>query len=170
MALSNRTRSAATSRARLRAFMRIGCCSGAVKRTSPCRPEGRLSVGVGVRPPCPSSVKNKTLITAERDRPDIARRRTQWFKYSERIDCGRLVFIDETWTKTQDGTVAGWAPRGQQLIASVPQGHWQTLTFLSGSVGSLIPHNCRADPTPRIAPLPDGTTGHPRSPPQQLAQ
>jgi len=25
----------------------------------------------------------------------------------------------------------GWAPRGQKLMAKVPQGHWRTLTFLA---------------------------------------
>ena len=30
----------------------------------------------------------------------MARRRAQWIKYRERIDPARLVFIDETWTKT----------------------------------------------------------------------
>ena len=42
----------------------------------------------------------KTLIAAEQDRPDVARRRAQWTKYRERIAPSRLVFIDETWTKT----------------------------------------------------------------------
>jgi transposase len=25
----------------------------------------------------------------------------------------------------------GWGPRGQRLVASVPQGHWHTLTFIA---------------------------------------
>jgi len=40
------------------------------------------------------------LIAVEQDRPDIARRRAQWVSYQDRIDPARLVFIDETWTKT----------------------------------------------------------------------
>jgi transposase len=40
------------------------------------------------------SHKKKTLIAAEQDRPDVARRRTQWLKYRNRIDPSRLVFID----------------------------------------------------------------------------
>jgi hypothetical protein len=47
-----------------------------------------------------SSVIKKTLIAAEQDRPDVARRRAQWTQYRERIDPSRLVFIDEHWTKT----------------------------------------------------------------------
>jgi hypothetical protein len=30
----------------------------------------------------------------------VARRRAQWKKYQGRLDPGRLVFIDETWAKT----------------------------------------------------------------------
>lgn len=55
----------------------------------------------------------------------------QWRKYRNRIDPARLVFIDETWTKTNMAPLRGWAPRGQRIKASVPHGHWQTLTFLA---------------------------------------
>ena len=48
----------------------------------------------------------------ERDRPDVARRRVQWRKYQGRIDPGRLVFIDETWARTDMTRTQGWAPRG----------------------------------------------------------
>jgi phosphatidylethanolamine-binding protein (PEBP) family uncharacterized protein len=40
------------------------------------------------------------VVAGERDRPDIARRRAQWTKYQDRIEPERLVFIDETWTRT----------------------------------------------------------------------
>ena len=42
----------------------------------------------------------KTVVASERDRPDVARRRAQWSKYQDRIEPERLVFIDETWTRT----------------------------------------------------------------------
>jgi transposase len=42
-----------------------------------------------------------------------------------------LVFIDETWTKTNMAPLRGWAPRGERLIAKVPHGHWKTTTFLA---------------------------------------
>ena len=61
----------------------------------------------------------------------MARRRAQWTKYRERIDPSRLVFIDETWTKTNMAPLRGWAPRGQRIKAKVPHGHWQTMTFLA---------------------------------------
>jgi transposase len=50
----------------------------------------------------------KTVLAREQDRPDVARRREQWI----RVDPVRLVFIDETWTKTNMAPLRGWAPRG----------------------------------------------------------
>ena len=61
----------------------------------------------------------------------MARRRAQWTKYRERIDPSRLVFIDETWTKTNMAPLRGWAPRGQRIKAKVPHGRGQTMTFLA---------------------------------------
>ena len=51
--------------------------------------------------------------------------------YQNRIDPSRLVFIDETWTKTNMAPLRGWAPRGQRLPAKVPHGRWQTMTFIA---------------------------------------
>ena len=61
----------------------------------------------------------------------MARRRAQWTKYQGRIDPERLVFIDETWTKTNMAPLRGWAPRGERLTAQVPHGRWKTMTFLA---------------------------------------
>jgi putative transposase len=71
------------------------------------------------------------VVASERDRPDIARRRAQWIKYQCHIAPERLVFIDETWTKTNMEPLRGWAPRGRRLAAKVPHGHWKTTTFLA---------------------------------------
>ena len=49
-----------------------------------------------------------------------------------KLDVRRLVFLDETWTKTNMARLYGRAPRGQRVIARVPHGHWQTTTFLAG--------------------------------------
>jgi putative transposase len=70
-------------------------------------------------------------VAGERDRPDVARRRAQWIKYQDRVDPARLVFIDETWTRTNMAPLRGWAPRGSRLIAKVPDGRWRTMTFLA---------------------------------------
>ena len=61
----------------------------------------------------------------------MARRRAQWKAYQSRVEPARLVFIDETWAKTNMAPLRGWAPRGLRLRAKVPQGRWKTLTFLA---------------------------------------
>jgi transposase len=71
------------------------------------------------------------VVAGERDRPDVARRRAQWVKYQDRVEPERLVFIDETWTRTDMAALRGWAPRGQRLPAKVPHGRWKTMTFLA---------------------------------------
>jgi transposase len=70
-------------------------------------------------------------VAREQDRPDVSRRRTQWRKYQDRIDPRRLVFIDETWAKTNMTRTHGWARRGDRLVDKVPHGHWKTTTFLA---------------------------------------
>jgi putative transposase len=86
---------------------------------------------VVVRPRRETQSQKKTLIASEQDRPDVARRRAQWVASQNRIDPSRLVFIDETWTKTTMAPLRGWAPRGQRLRAKVPHGRWKTMTFLA---------------------------------------
>jgi transposase len=71
------------------------------------------------------------VAAGERERPDIARRRAQWIKYQSRIAPERLVFIDETWTKTNMAPLRGWGPRGERLNAKVPHGRWKTTTFVA---------------------------------------
>jgi transposase len=71
------------------------------------------------------------LFAAEQDRPDVARRRVRWKKYQSLIDPARLVFIDETWAKTNMTRTRGWHARGKPLVAKVPHGHWKTMTFLA---------------------------------------
>jgi len=61
----------------------------------------------------------------------VARRRLRWKKYQARIDPARLVFIDETWAKTNMTRTRGWRLRGKRLVAKVPHGRWKTLTFLA---------------------------------------
>nr|WP_246754472.1 IS630 family transposase [Bradyrhizobium diazoefficiens] len=43
-----------------------------------------------------------------------------------RVEAERLVFIDETWTRTDMAPLRGWAPRGRRLQAKV-----QTMIFLA---------------------------------------
>jgi transposase len=57
--------------------------------------------------------------------------RARWKKYQLNIDPKRLVFIDETWAKTNMVPMRGWFARGQRLKAKVPHGHWKTMTILA---------------------------------------
>ena len=61
----------------------------------------------------------------------MARRRLRWQARQASIDPKRLVFIDETWTKTNMAPLHGWGPRGQRLIGKAPHGRWRTFTFLA---------------------------------------
>lgn len=70
-------------------------------------------------------------MAGERRRRDVARRRAQWLKYRGRVDPTRLVFIDETWTKTNMAPLRGWGPKGARLIGEAPHGRWNTATFLA---------------------------------------
>jgi hypothetical protein len=56
----------------------------------------------------------KTLQTEEATRPDIARQRRWWRRIQARIAASRLVFIDETWVKTNMAPLRGWCRRGQR--------------------------------------------------------
>jgi transposase len=48
-----------------------------------------------------------------------------------KVAAGRLVFIDETWIKTNMAPLRGWGPRGRRLRAYAPHGRWATLTFIA---------------------------------------
>ena len=67
----------------------------------------------------------------ERSRADIARRRKRWKAWQGRFDPQRLVFIDETWIKTNMAPLRGWGRKGKRVPAHVPHGHWRTQTFLA---------------------------------------
>jgi transposase len=56
-----------------------------------------------------------------------------------------LVFIDETWAKTNMTRTHGRAPRGERLISKVPHGHWRTLTFLAALRVDRIEAPCVID-------------------------
>jgi transposase len=94
--------------------------------------------------PAPSRrhAQKKTLVAREQDRPDVTRHRLRWRSHQRRVDPSRLVFIDETWTKTNMTRLYGWAPRGRRCIAKVPHGHWTTATFLAALRNDCIEAPC----------------------------
>lgn len=75
----------------------------------------------------------------------MARRRERWRLLQGKLDPKRLVFIDETWAKTNLVRLHGRAPRGQRLHEKVPYGHWRTMTFLAALRSDRIDAPCVLD-------------------------
>ena len=75
----------------------------------------------------------------------MARKRARWKIYQSRIAPTRLVFIDETWVKTNMAPLRGWGPRGRRLKAYAPYGHWKTLTFIAALRHDRIDAPCVID-------------------------
>jgi len=70
------------------------------------------------------------MFALEQARADIARRRARWKQWQGRFDPHHLVFIDETWIRTNMAPLRGWGPKGKRLHGYAPHGRWRTLTFL----------------------------------------
>ena len=65
--------------------------------------------------------------------------------YQGLVDPARLVFIDETWTKTNMTPLRGWCERGARLRAKAPFGRWQTMTFIAALRCDRIDAPCLFD-------------------------
>jgi len=74
-------------------------------------------------------IQKKSAHALEQDRPDILKRRRDWFEGQLDLDPAKLVFIDETGLSTKMARLRGRAPRGERCRAGVPHGHWKTTTF-----------------------------------------
>ena len=55
----------------------------------------------------------------------------RWKARQAHVDPGRLVFLDETWVKTNMAPLRGWGRLGERLIGKAPHGRWRTLTFIA---------------------------------------
>ena len=88
-----------------------------------------------------ADAKKKTLVPAEQDREDVIEGRRQWATSQPKIDPERLVFIDETWAKTNMTRTYGRSLRGTRLRMKVPYGRWETTTLLGAmrSTGFIAP-------------------------------
>ena len=82
--------------------------------------------------PSRADIQKKTGHAAEQDRPDILKRREDWFEGQLDLDPERLIFIDETWASTNMARQRGRAGRGERLRAAIPHGHWKTTTLVAG--------------------------------------
>jgi transposase len=61
----------------------------------------------------------------------VAEKRQKWKDQQPARASGRLIFIDETWAKTNMTRRYGRAAVGQRLVAKVPHGHWKTTTLIA---------------------------------------
>jgi transposase len=83
------------------------------------------------------SALKKTAHASEQERSDVQQARAVWRKrqawllaHPERI--GNIVFIDETGINTKMARLRGRCRRGLRMVASIPHGHWKTMTFIAG--------------------------------------
>jgi transposase len=72
------------------------------------------------------------LRASEQDRADVARRRHQWKERQGKVATARLIFVDETWARTNMTRLHGRCAKGQRLVAKVPHKLRKTLTFVAG--------------------------------------
>lgn len=62
----------------------------------------------------------------------MAQARTAWRAGQPSLNPAKLVFIDETATKTNMTRAWGRSERGTRLIDRTPHGHWKTSSFIAG--------------------------------------
>jgi transposase len=76
--------------------------------------------------------EKKTGHAVEQDRPDVLKKRLDWFDGQLDLDPERLVFIDETWTATNMTRSHGRCRKGERLRMGFPHGHRKTTTLVAG--------------------------------------
>ena len=91
--------------------------------------------------------KKRRLSRASRTASDISRHRARWRAYQGLIDPRRLVFIDETWTKTNMTRLRGWSCRkaSGSCRQGSAHGRWKTATFLAALRNDRIDAPCLFD-------------------------
>lgn len=62
----------------------------------------------------------------------MAEKRAAWQNGQAALDPAKLIFVDETWAKTNMVRLRGRAPQGKRLIDKTAHGHWKTSTFIAG--------------------------------------
>lgn len=76
--------------------------------------------------------EKKTAHAVEQDRPDVLKKRRDWFEAQPDLDPERLVFVDETWTATNMARTHGRCRKGERLRMGFPHGHRKTTTLVAG--------------------------------------
>ena len=87
------------------------------------------------RQPTPPS---RSALTSRRREPLGATSNLGWI-------AERLVFLDETWARTNMARRYGRAPRGERVVAAIPHGHWKTTTFIAALRHDRITAPCVFD-------------------------
>jgi len=77
-------------------------------------------------------VQKKTAHATEQQRPDVLKKRLEWFGGQLDLDPDKLVFIDETGASTNLARKGGRCRRGRRLRIGVPHGHYKTVTLVAG--------------------------------------
>ena len=75
-------------------------------------------------------LKKKSPHAAERDTPEVKEKRRAFRKEVDRIEPGRLVFVDETGVTTAMTPAYGRAPRGERVEDSAPAS-WESVTVIA---------------------------------------
>ena len=75
-------------------------------------------------------LKKKSPHAAERDTPEVRRKRRSFRRKVKTIEPRRLVFVDETGVTTAMTPSRGRAPRGERLEASAPAS-WESVTVIA---------------------------------------
>src|SRR4051794_32167625 len=75
-------------------------------------------------------LKKKSRHAAERDTPEVRRKRRSFRRRVKPIEPGRLVFVDETGVTTAMTPARGRAPRGERVEAQAPAS-WESVTVIA---------------------------------------
>src|SRR3954449_1260565 len=75
-------------------------------------------------------LKKKSRHAAERDTPEVRRKRRSFRRRGKPIEPGRLVLVDETGVTTAMTPTRGRAPRGERVEASAPAS-WESVTVIA---------------------------------------
>ncbi len=76
--------------------------------------------------------KKKTAHATEQTRPDVVKRRQDWFGAQLGLDPEKLVFIDETGASTNLARKGGRCRQGKRLRVGIPHGHYKSVTLVAG--------------------------------------
>jgi len=87
---------------------------------------------VGLLSEAGPDVQKKTGHAEEQRRPAVKAARAAWAERQPTLDPTRVVFLDETGLNTKLAPRHGRCRRGARLVASLPHGHWSTITFVAG--------------------------------------